>query len=66
LLIDGITPGTIVKVINPDNNKTIYAKVLGEMQGIRQNQGFDIRLSNAAASALQVSDEEKFIVKVNY
>jgi LysM repeat protein len=66
LLIDGVTPGTVVKLINPDNNKTVYAKVLGEMAGIRQNQGLDIRISNAAASALQVSDEEKFVVKVNY
>ncbi|MET0391641.1 MAG: LysM peptidoglycan-binding domain-containing protein [Chitinophagaceae bacterium] len=66
LLIDGVPPGTIVRVINPDNNKAIYAKVLGEMSGIRQNQGLDIRISNAAASALQITDEEKFVVKVNY
>lgn len=66
LLIDGVSPGTIVKVTNPDNNKIVYAKVLGEMNGIRQNQGLDIRISNAAAAALQIADEEKFVVKVNY
>lgn len=66
MLIDGVSPGTIVKVINPGNNRAVYAKVLGEMNGIRQNQGLDIRISNAAASALQVSDEDKFVVKVNY
>lgn len=66
LLIDGVSPGTIVKVTNPDNNKTIYAKVLGEMSGIRQNQGLDIRISNAAAAALQITEDEKFVVKVNY
>lgn len=66
LLIDKVSPGTIVKIINPDNNRAVYAKVLGEMNGIRQNQGLDIRISNAAASALQVTDEDKFIVKVNY
>lgn len=66
LLIDGVTPGTIIKVTNPDNNKAVYAKVLGEMNGIRQNQGLDIRISNAAASALQIADEDKFVVKVNY
>lgn len=66
LLIDGVSPGTIVRVTNPDNNKSVYAKVLGEMNGIRQNQGLDIRISNAAASALQISDEDKFVVKVNY
>lgn len=66
LLADGVAPGTIVKIVNPDNNKTVYAKVLGEMNGIRQNQGLDIRISNAAASALQVTDEEKFVVRLNY
>lgn len=66
LLMDGVTPGTIIRVTNPDNNKAVYAKVLGEMSGIRQNKGFDIRISNATASALQVADEEKFIVTVNY
>lgn len=66
LLMDGVQPGTIIKVINPSNNKSIYAKVLGEMAGIRQNEGFDIRISSAAASALQVTEQDKFIVKVNY
>jgi hypothetical protein len=66
LLMDGVQPGTIIKVSNPANNKTIYAKVLGEMAGIRQNEGFDIRISSAAASALQITEQDKFIVKVNY
>lgn len=65
-LMDKIEPGTIIKVINPINNKTIYAKVLGEMSGIRQNQGLNIRISNAAASALEIAETDKFIVKVNY
>jgi hypothetical protein len=66
MLIDGVTPGTIVKIINPDNNKAIYAKVLGEMSGIRQNQGLDIRISNAAAAVLGIADTEKFIVRMSY
>jgi LysM repeat protein len=66
LLMDGVSPGTIIKITNPDNNKAVYAKVLGEMSGIRQNQGLDIRISNAAASALQVTEDEKFVVRVNY
>jgi hypothetical protein len=65
-LMDNVEPGTIIRVINPTNNKAIYAKVLGEMSGIRQNQGYDVRISNAAATALSVSDADKFIVKVNY
>lgn len=65
-LMDNVEPGTIVRIINPTNNKAVYAKVLGEMSGIRQNQGYNIRMSNAAANALEVSDTEKFIVRVNY
>lgn len=65
-LMDNVEPGTIIKVINPTNSKAIYAKVLGEMSGIRQNQGYDVRISSAAASALDVSDTDKFIVRVNY
>jgi hypothetical protein len=66
LLMDGVQPGTIIRIINPDNNKMVYAKVLGEMSGIRQNEGLNIRISNAAASALQIQEPDKFIVKVNY
>jgi LysM domain len=66
LLIDKVSPGTIVKVINPTNNKAVYAKVLGEMSGIRQNEGLNIRISNAAASVLEIAEQDKFIVKVNY
>ena len=66
LLMDGVNPGTIVKLVNPANNRTIYAKVLGEMSGIRLNDGFNIRISNAAASALGLADEDKFILKVHY
>jgi LysM domain len=66
LLIDAVQPGTIVKVVNPTNNKAVYAKVLGEMSGIRQNEGLNIRISNAAAAMLDIKDDDKFIVKVNY
>ena len=66
MLMDGVSPGTVIKITNPDNNKAVYVKVLGGMSGIRQNQGYDIRISNAAASALQVTEDEKFIVRVNY
>jgi LysM repeat protein len=66
LLLDKVQPGTIVKIINPANNKAVYAKVLGEMSGIRQNEGLGIRISNAAAAALLITEDDKFIVKVNY
>lgn len=66
LLMDGIDPGTIVRITNPTNNKILYAKVLGEMNGLKQNQGLNIRISNAAAAALDIPETDKFIVKVNY
>lgn len=66
VLIDKVPSGTIVKVINPSNNKAVYAKVLGEMSGIRQNEGLSMRISNAAASVLDISEQDKFIVKINY
>lgn len=66
LLIDKVSPGTIVKIINPGNNKAVYAKVLGEMSGIRQNEGLNIRVSNATASVLEIKEQDKFILKLNY
>lgn len=66
LLISGITPGVIVKVTNPTNSKVVYAKVLGEMSSIPQNEGYRIRISNAAALALDIAEDDKFIVKINY
>ena len=65
LLIDNVEPGMIVKITNPSNSRFVYAKVLGGMSGIRQNQGYNIRMSNAAASVLGIQDE-KFSVSVNY
>ena len=65
-LMDKVDPGTIVQVVNPANNKSIYAKVLGEMSGIRQNQGLELRISNAAATALDIAESDKFIVRVLY
>lgn len=66
ILVDNVATGSIVKVTNPNNNKVVFAKVLGQMNGIRQNQGLDTRISNAAASALGIGEEEKFVLQVNY
>ena len=64
--MDGMEPGTIVRITNPANNRMIYAKLLGEMNGLKQNEGLSARVSNAAASALGVTDTDKFILKINY
>lgn len=66
LLINGVEPGTIVKLTNPSNSKIVFAKVLYSMDKIRENQGVDIRISDAAAASLAVNETDKFILKVNY
>ena len=65
-LMDNVDPGTIIKIENPNNNKAIYAKVLDKVSGIRQNDGYDLRMSNAAAIALDIADTDKFFVRVIY
>ena len=65
VLMNGAEPGTIVRITNPGNNKTVYAKLLGEMSD-KQSQGLNIRISNAAANALDISETDKFMVKLNY
>lgn len=66
LLINGVEPGTIVKLTNPSNSKFVFAKVLYSMDRIRENQGVDIRISDAAAASLAVNETDKFVLKVNY
>jgi len=66
LLIDNLIPGTIIKLINPANQKGVYAKVLGEMSRIKQNEGLDIRISNAAAAMLEVPENSKFNLQTHY
>ncbi len=55
-LMNKAIPGTIVRVTNPANNRTIYAKVLGEIPPGKENEGLIIRISNAAASELSIPD----------
>lgn len=66
VLVDNVEPGTIVKLENPENHQVAYAKVLGEMSSIRLNQNLDVRISNAAASVLKITDPEKFVLKMSY
>lgn len=44
--------GTIIKITNISNGKSVYAKSLDIMSDINQNEGVLIRLSNAAANEL--------------
>ena len=64
-LMSDIQPGTIVKYVNPSNGKYVYAKVLGELPSIRENDGIDARLSNAAMSELGL-DEGKHELQLQW
>ena len=59
------TPGTIVKITNNTNGKSIYAKVLDVIPDIKQNTGLLIRMSNSAAEELGASDA-KFSCSLSY
>ena len=58
-------PGTIVKITNNANGRSVYAKVLDAIPDIKQNAGLLLRISNSAADELGVS-ESKFDCSVSY
>lgn len=58
-----LKPGSIVKVTSA--NKTVFAKVLGELPEMKGNENIVLRLSNAAATELGVSGNT-FPVVVTY
>lgn len=57
-------PGTIIKVTDNTNNKSVYAKVLDAIPDIKQNSGLSIIISNAAAEELGSGD--KFDCALSY
>lgn len=64
-LMNNVVVGTIVKIIFPQTNKTIYAKVLGELPEMKESTGLALRISDAAASELGAANN-KFSVDVRY
>ena len=57
--------GTIVKITNPANGKSIYAKVLDVIPDIKQNKDVNVLISNSAADELGVSGD-RFGCKLSY
>lgn len=55
VLLNDVIPGTIVR-ITVDQIKYICAKVLGPVPDNKPNKGLLVRISNAAAAALGISD----------
>lgn len=64
ILMNDVPPGSIVKVSN-GGARYLYAKVLWNLGGIKENDGLDFRISNAAAAALGIADS-KFPLIVTY
>jgi len=64
-LMNNIPVGTIIKVANPSNGKTVYAKVLGGLPDMKESVGLTLRISDAAATELGLA-ANKFPVTVRY
>jgi LysM repeat protein len=64
-LMNNVPIGTIVKITFSSTNKSIYAKVLGQLPEMKESTGLAVRLSDAAASELGVAIS-KFYVDVKY
>ena len=64
-LMNNVPVGTIIKVGNPSNGKTVYAKVLGNLPDMKESAGLTLRLSDAAATELGLASN-KFPVSVHY
>lgn len=64
VLINNIPAGTIVR-ITANNNRSICAKVLGALPEMKENKNLILRISNAGAAVLGLSDA-RFDVKITY
>ena len=64
-LMNNVPVGTIVRVNFPSTNKSIYAKVLGNLPDMKESAGLTIRISDAAATELGAGNA-KFTVDVKY
>jgi hypothetical protein len=62
--VNEILPGTILR-ITTSNKKTICAKVLGPLPETKGAEGLLLRMNNAAATALGIS-EDRFTVSISY
>lgn len=64
ILMNDIEPGKVVKV-ESGNGNVIYAKVLWNLGGGRENRGLTYRINEAAAQTLGIADN-KFTISVSY
>ncbi len=65
VLMNKVQPSTVVKITNSVNGKFVYAKVLGEIPPIKENEGLLVRISNAATTEL-LFDEGSYQVEITW
>lgn len=65
-LMNNVLPGTFIKIYSAANNIYVFAKVLGSLPEMKENDGLIIRISNAAAAMLGMNDVEKTTVQITY
>lgn len=64
VLMNNVQPGTFIKISNITNGSYVYAKVLGGLPEMKENEGLLIRISNAAAAILSINDGAKATVQI--
>jgi LysM repeat protein len=64
-LINNVPVGTIVRITDQSNGRSVYAKVLGQLPDMKESTGLTVRLSDAAATELG-EGEARFNAKVGY
>ncbi len=57
--------GSYIKITNPNNGKSTFVRVLGNIQDVDADKGVDIKLSKAACQAIGIVDG-KFPVELEY
>ncbi len=64
VLMNDVAAGTVIKII-ASNHKAVYAKVLGSLPIMKENNGLLLRVSSATAAALEITDN-KFVVTTHF
>lgn len=57
--------GSYIKITNPNNGKSTFVRVLGNIQDVDVDKGVDIKISKAACQAIGIVDG-KFPVELEY
>jgi hypothetical protein len=64
-LLNNVPVGTIIKITSSITNRSVYAKVLGQLPEMKESTGLTVRISNAASAELGTS-EGRFPVALFY